>query len=104
MAVGVSGEAGDLNVRSTGVEVHVDADRLRAANERFNEAVRVAELGGDHVWIALVTHHLADPGRLAGERHLDAESIVMAHVGCYVCEEPYDPRLARRRCPGEPKR
>ena len=32
----------------------------------------------------------------------DAESLLATAIGCYVCEQPWDSRLTRRRCPGEP--
>jgi hypothetical protein len=96
----------NIGVRATGVEQRVDASRLERAEARLAEAIRVAELGGSHVWIVLVTHLVDDPARTFrdGEGHLDAESMVSANVGCLRCEEPYGPRLALRRCPGEPRR
>lgn len=79
--------------------------RVAAARLRFDEAIRVAELSGDHVWTVIVSHHirnaeaLADPSSLL----LDGESVADIRVGCYVCEKPYEAREIKRRCPGEPK-
>jgi hypothetical protein len=88
-----------------GVEVHVSSDRMRRASAAFDERVRHATSDGDHVWVVLVTHLVSDPVSFnAGEAHLDAESIASANLGCFVCEQPWTPRLTHRRCPGEPRR
>lgn len=83
----------------------VSAERIDAAQARFAEEVRVARLAGDHVWIAVQTHRVSSQTLLeseGGRLLLDAESMRMLQVGCYVCERPFDARLAGRRCPGEP--
>lgn len=108
MTAGPLGDGGEVDLAPTGVVQHVQQTRLQQGRRRFDEALRVAELGGDHVWTVLVTHLIADPRELlgaAGEPHLDAESLVGIHVGCYRCEQPLDQagRIIRRRCPGEPR-
>jgi len=88
----------------TGVTVAVDGDRIQRASNRFNEQLRVARLAGEHVWVATVAHRVDDPtAAVAGQLHLDAESIVYAGVGCFICETPYEPRMLTRRCKGEPR-
>jgi hypothetical protein len=35
---------------------------------------------------------------------LDQENLLtIVGPGCFYCEQPWSPRLARRRCPGEPR-
>lgn len=89
-------------IRPTGTTQEVGPSRLASGRERMDEALRVARLGGDHVWTMLVQHLVADPASLtSSEGHLDAESIVGVHVGCFRCEQAFDPRLLQRRCPGD---
>lgn len=79
----------------------ITAGRLLAGEARFDEQLRVAELGGDHVWMALVQHLVVDPATFdAGGRLLDAESVVGVYLGCFRCEQVYSARLATRRCSG----
>ena len=53
------------------------------------EAVRLAGLGRDHVWVATVGHLIQDPaGFTAGGSHLDAESVVVAGLGCSGARSP----------------
>lgn len=60
---------------------------------------------GDHLW-TIVTMYRIDPTRLADPTHtpmLDNETLLtVAGPGCYYCEQPYTPRLYRRRCKGRP--
>jgi len=60
---------------------------------------------GDHFWIVPVVYRVNPVNFSPSESvHLDRENLVMvAGVGCYYCERVYEPRLLRRRCPGEPK-
>lgn len=91
-------------MRSTGVKVRIESDRLERAADRLDELARVARISGDHMWVATTAHHIADPVQaLADGLVLDAESLLYTGVGCYVCEEPFTPRLLTRRCKGEPK-
>ena len=91
------------HLHDNGITQEVPGERLKAAGVRFEEVLRVAALSGDHVWTAIVQHHIIDPVRFVDGGHLDAESVVAVHLGCYICEQPYDPLLVRRRCPGEPR-
>jgi hypothetical protein len=80
-----------------GVKEEIHPHMQLKGEERFNEALRVAELGGDHLWVA-ITSYLVDPTK---QLHLDHENICGAPiVGCYRCEEDYTPNLAMRRCKG----
>ena len=91
-------------VTPTGEVEEVEADWLTMAQQKFAEEIRVAMLAGDHVWISVVTHRVSSQVLLAEEpTHLNSETVRMVQSGCYVCEKPFDPRLAGRRCQGEPK-
>lgn len=94
----------DQIIWATGVGQRVDAfpDRLGAAYE-------YAEKSQTHMWVATLAHRLGNTALdaidgAAGEPlNLDAESLLMMPaIGCYVCEQNYEPRLRRRKCPGEP--
>lgn len=61
-----------------------------------------------HLWLVLLTHKATD-AMLDGYDDpadmpiLDVDSMVgMPALVCYICEVAYEPRLRRRRCPGEP--
>ena len=61
---------------------------------------------GEHLWVVLNLYRVdptayADPTRTP---MLDLENLISVEgPGCYHCEQPYTPRLASRRCPGEPR-
>lgn len=91
-------------MRGLGQVQHISADRHASGRGRLDEAVRIAAIGGDHVWTVLTAHLITDPERaVAGDLMLDAESLVSASIGCYRCEQAYTPRLRHRRCPGDPE-
>lgn len=74
--------------------------QLYGAN-RFEEAMRLAELSGDHVWVAITSYLVKDPTQ---QLFLDTESLCGSPViGCFRCEEEFTERLATRRCKGTAK-
>lgn len=74
--------------------------QIHGAN-RFEEALRLAELGGNHVWIAITTYLIKDPSQTL---FLDSESLCgPPHIGCFRCEEVWSQALATRRCKGTAK-
>jgi hypothetical protein len=96
---------------ATGVEQEVTAHRLGRLEESFAKAYSYAVASETHLWVATLAHRCTDAtldsleGVSDEQPLLDADTLLMRPaVGCYVCEEPYEPRLRRRRCPGEPKR
>lgn len=55
---------------------------------------------GDHLWIIMAMYRW-NPG--TESPMLDTENLLLIpSPGCFYCEEPYTPRLAQRRCKGEP--
>ena len=93
----------ECHVVVSGTGIHARVDRI---SDRLDRAVELAARSGDHVWIVIVTHLVSEATlkAMADEPlHLDTESLAGSHIGCYVCEQGYSPRLLRRRCPGEPK-
>lgn len=54
---------------------------------------------GDHLW-TIASMYRWNPG--TEHPHLNPENLLLiAGPGCYYCAEPYTPRLATRRCPGD---
>ena len=81
----------------------IDAGDFRDVERRADQAIAAARITGEHVWITLASFRCADPGA-PGDLLLDRENLfTYPQIGCYVCEEPFTPRLKHRRCPGEPR-
>lgn len=84
--------------RSTGqtVEVAGRPDRIPDFDPR----------SGDHLWSWVVLYR-ADPSKFGDATHtpfLDSESLLnISGPGCFYCEQTYSDRLAKRRCPGQPR-
>jgi hypothetical protein len=61
----------------------------------------------DHLWVAVLAFQV-QPELWADASHtptMDLENLVQAtSPGCYYCEQLYTPRLAKRRCSGDPPR
>lgn len=73
--------------------------------DRLGQAIDYGAKSGTHVWVAtalyLVSGETLDsPDKLL----LDRENLAQILVGCFACEQAFDKRLLKRRCPGEPKR
>jgi hypothetical protein len=63
---------------------------------------------GEHVWIAAAVFRMDGKGltetvRAGGQPVLDRENLATIEVGCYICEQAFEPRLVHRRCPGAPR-
>jgi hypothetical protein len=98
--VGPSEEIGGFEMSGTGIvqEAPGALDKIPPYDPRT----------GEHYWIIPVVYHVGDPAAwfdpAAGKQHLDMENLVLvAGVGCYHCEKPYEARMLHRRCPGEPR-
>lgn len=92
-----------------GDQHEVTPTRLLAAEATFEEAYAYAVKSETHLWVVTMMHRATDgtldvfDGR-EGAPLLDADTLLMRpSVGCYVCEQVYEPRLRRRRCAGEPR-
>jgi hypothetical protein len=87
----------------------VGAQRLAHIEQRFEAAYAYAIKSETHLWGVTVMHQATEQTLDAfdgsgGQPLLDADTLLMRPaVGCYVCEQPYEARLRRRRCTGEPK-
>lgn len=60
---------------------------------------------GAHVWVAVAVFRVTSEslqGTAADQIHLDRENLASITVGCYVCEQPWSPRIGYRDCPGHP--
>jgi hypothetical protein len=94
----------------TGHQQEIPAARLAAAADRMDAAYAYAVKSETHLWVVTLAH-LATEGTLDAfdgattTPLLDADTLLTRPAtGCYVCEQNYEPRLRRRRCPGEPRR
>lgn len=94
-------------MRGGGQFIHIPGTSPAASGKRLERALKHAQVNGDHVWCAFLIHTIS-PGaleRLETDPPLfDAESLAGVQLGCYACEQQYQPRLRLRRCPGEPRR
>jgi hypothetical protein len=93
-----------------GDQHEVTPHRLANIEARFEETYAYAIKSETHLWGVTLMHQASDATLDAldggpGQPLLDADTLLMRPtVGCYVCEEPYEPRARRRKCPGEPRR
>jgi hypothetical protein len=82
------------------VDAELDAGRVE---RRTTALVRAAELSGRHMWCVMTAFLVPDPETADGMM-LDRENMmVYPAIGCFRCEQAYEPRLKPRRCPGEPR-
>jgi hypothetical protein len=67
--------------------------------------LEAADRPGEHLWIMTAGWVLREPPETARDpdisKYLDRENLViLAGPGCYKCELPWSPTVARRRCGG----
>lgn len=83
-------------VRSTGVRVRVDGDRL--AGMHIPEPVP-----GQHSWGIYAMWRVTPATYLAGEFELDTENLVtVSPLACLWCELGYSPAVDAAPCAGDP--
>ena len=90
----------------SGIQVRVDEGHRAMKPTALDAAQAYAVKAGEHLWIATTSHLIsADALDRAADEPLilDAESLLYAGYGCFVCEQVWEPRLTRHRCPGEPR-
>jgi hypothetical protein len=79
---------------------YMDEAEAQALEARFDEIIAQHRRTGEHLWIALVAFRIEHP-ELNGPLVLDKRNaMTSAQIGCYLCAEPWSPRLRRRRCTG----
>lgn len=76
--------------------------------ERLEKEVNYREKAGLHLWHSIAMYMHTDENVLAAYEGrdqviMDIENIMAIHVVCFICEEPFDPALMKRRCKGTPK-
>lgn len=94
----------------TGQTQEANPTRQIAAADRLDALTDYATKSETHLWLVLITHHASDAMLDAFDSPdpthlplLDVESMVgMPATVCMVCEQVYEPRLRRRKCPGDP--
>lgn len=73
--------------------------------EQLDKRMRAADIRGQHLWVMTAGWLIADPASAYDPgviKLMDRENLViMAGPGCYKCEQPYSPRIARRTCHGK---
>ena len=94
----------DFVVRS-GVKIAVDKTH-RSFEDALDKEYNYAIKSGEHLWTALVSYKM-DKKSLREMRDspllFDSENLLSMHLGCFICEQVYEPKLLDRRCPGEPR-
>lgn len=82
--------------------------RQALAQEELDRLYEYHVAAQTHLWLVVLTHRATD-AILDGYEDpadvpiLDVDSLIgQPVVACYVCEVAYEPRLRRRRCPGDP--
>lgn len=84
-----------------GVRAFVSPDRQLRQAVYFAGVLEGAARTGEHVWIAVVGYVIHPP--LEEGSSLDMDNMTgPPAIGCYVCEEQWEPRLTHRRCKGDP--
>lgn len=90
-----------------GVSQAVGREQLERLQARCEAAYTYAVKAQKHLWVATTAFLLSDRAlELMAEEplSLDLENMLMQPaVGCFVCEQPYEPRMRLRKCPGEPR-
>lgn len=82
----------------TGTKVKVEPGRAEFFDAASAEKLRLAELAGTHLWMAMVFYHVQPwDGLMLDHENLASQPM----VGCFRCGEPYTDRLRHRRCPGD---
>lgn len=94
----------------TGILQEVNPTRQIHSQETGNADFDYHVKAKTHYWIVLVQHKATDRlldniDGLGGELPiLDADTMSgMPVTCCMICEVAYEPRLRRRKCPGEPR-
>lgn len=85
-----------------GPVVEVPRERSDQATARMDEVIRLAKLSGAHVWTAVASWLVADPGAvMRGETPLIMDTENLAYgpgIVCFRCEQTYSERVVKRRC------
>lgn len=104
---------GEGRLIPTGVLQEVNPTRQQHARETGDAAYEYAVKSHTHLWTVIVQHRATDAildshdGTTTDNDSLpilDADTMTgPPSIGCFVCEQGYEPRLRRRKCPGEPR-
>lgn len=73
----------------------------------FTAELNYARKSHTHLFVATAAYVLSEETLRDMETSpplFDLENLRQVLIGCFVCEEPYDKRMLKRKCSGEPKR
>jgi hypothetical protein len=87
------------------VSQFIDEERQKRNQQRSRELYDYATKSKTHMWNVITQHSISVEtlkNMSTEPPSLDAETLLDITIGCYICEEAYDPRLLHRACPGEP--
>lgn len=95
----------------TGDLQELNPHRQQYARTRLDEAESYARASETHMWLVILTHKGTDAMLDAFDSPdpaampiLDVDTMMGSPaIACFVCEAIYEPRLRRRKCPGDPK-
>lgn len=103
------GEAAHRRFVGLGEQQEVNAARQTSMMSRLDEETTYHEKAQTHLWVVFITHKAGDQildafdGSSGDLPLLDADTMLgQPAFLCYICEQAYEPRLRRRKCPGNP--
>lgn len=88
----------------------ITPQRQKFAREQAQKEYEYAVKAQTHLWTVVMSHRATEAmlDAVSGVKAdtlplLDADTLLdPPSVGCFVCEQPFEPRLRHRKCPGEP--
>jgi hypothetical protein len=95
----------------TGRMEKITTEQQVRADDLFERKILQAVERKEHLWIVIVTYvasettlnAMSDPKE--STPILDHENLAMQpYIGCYVCEEPFEPRIRNYKCKGDPNK
>lgn len=97
----------EYKVTPLGHKQEVQGDRL--TGERLNKEIDYCLKAKKHLWSSIVQYIHSEENVKAAHTPggdsliMDRDNLLGVHVGCYICEEPYNPQVFSRACKGQPK-
>lgn len=84
----------------------MSAESQKPKMEQFNREREYAIKSQQHLWVAVQSHVLTAK-RLEtyedGPLLMDNETLRSIGVGCFICQETFEPVMLKRKCKGEPR-
>lgn len=98
--------------RGTGERQHASPHRIEGSMAELGRLETYHTKAQTHLWVLMLTHRATDVllDQMDAQEQdasvtpiLDVDTMLgQPGLICYICEASYEPRLRRRKCPGEP--